>query len=108
MGKSNPRLAARTGAGRVAQTRAALAEAAAQAEGLLGRKVLAKATRPDLVQNAENIDQLRFSATTSPMSQVWNGDPSTMATMTPTRSPSRMAGRSAAPGPSTTPTSWPR
>jgi hypothetical protein len=58
MGKWKPRLAARTGAGRIAQTRADLAEAAAQAEGLLGRKVLAKATRPDIVQNADIIDEL--------------------------------------------------
>lgn len=54
--KPNPRLRPHTG--RITQTREQLAEAAAHAEGLLGRKVLAKATRRDIVQNADIIDEL--------------------------------------------------
>ncbi|GDX78544.1 hypothetical protein LBMAG42_03550 [Deltaproteobacteria bacterium] len=54
--KPNPRLRPRSG--RIVQTAERIAEAGAHAEALLGRKVLVKATRRDIVQNVDIIDHL--------------------------------------------------
>lgn len=58
MGKWKPKSVPRLRDGRITQTREQLAEAGAHAEALLGRKVLAKATRRDIRQNADIIDEL--------------------------------------------------
>ena len=62
MGKWKPKSVPRLRDGRITQTREQLAEAGAHAEALLGRKVLVKATRRDIVQNADIIDELMSPA----------------------------------------------